>query len=192
MIFVQHRPGPVLMRCVRLLWYCKAPGLPHARERILPRGEMQIIVNLAGDTLTEQTDEPDGTVRELLPALLVGARGRYELVDTQELAELVGVVFWPGGAAPFLREDASAFFEKFTSLEDVVSRRDLRAPLAGADFARAQTHCFGELARRWISGQTPRAKSIDRRGSNSAKGGTPSMMSRACFPSANAGFIRSS
>ena len=129
MIFVQHRPSPVLMRCVRLLWYCKAPGLPHARERILPRGEMQIIVNLAGDTLTEQTAEPDETVRELPPALLVGARGRYELVDTQELAELVGVVFWPGGAAPFLREDTSAFFEKFTALEDVVSRRDLRARL---------------------------------------------------------------
>jgi AraC-like DNA-binding protein len=129
MIFVERRPGPVLMSCVRLLWYCKAPGLPHARERILPRGEMQIIVNLAGDTLTEQPTESVETVRELPPSLLVGARGRYELVDTQELAELVGIVFHAGGAAPFLHEDASAFFEKFTSLDDVVSRRDLRARL---------------------------------------------------------------
>jgi AraC-like DNA-binding protein len=117
------------MSCVRLLWYCKAPGLPHPRERILPRGEMQIIVNLAGDMLTEQAIEPDETVRELPPSLLVGARGRYELVDTQELAELVGIVFHAGGAAPFLRESANAFFEKFISLDDVVSRRDLRTRL---------------------------------------------------------------
>jgi AraC-like DNA-binding protein len=129
MIYVEHQPGPAIGSCVRLLWYCKAPALPHARERILPRGEMQIVVNLAGDTLTQHSDDHAGEVWELPSSIVVGARGRYDLVDTRDLEELLGVVFWPGGAAPFFREDAGAFFEKFISLEDIVGRCDVRALL---------------------------------------------------------------
>jgi AraC-like DNA-binding protein len=127
MIYVEHQPGLALQSCVRLLWYCRAPALPHARERILPRGEMQIIINLAGDTLTEHSLDRAGTVSPLPPSIVVGARRRYDLVDTRDLAELLGIVFWPGGAAPFLQEDAVAFFEKFISLEDVLSCHDIRA-----------------------------------------------------------------
>ena len=129
MIFVQHQPSPVIKSCVRLLWYCRAPALPHARERVLPRGEMEIIVNLACDTLTELSMEQPGAVYALPPCIVVGPLRRYDLVDTRDLTELVGIVFWPGGAAPFLREDAGAFFERFISLEDVVPCRDLRALL---------------------------------------------------------------
>jgi AraC-like DNA-binding protein len=129
MIFVARRPCPEIESCVRLLWYCKAPALPHARERVLPRGEMQIILNLAGETLTECSGEQAGTACPLPPGIVVGPRGQYELVDTRDLAELLGIVFRPGGAAPFLREDASVFFERFISLEDVVPCRELRSVL---------------------------------------------------------------
>jgi AraC-like DNA-binding protein len=129
MIYVEHQPGPAIGGCVRLLWYCKAPALLHARERILPRGEMQIVVNLAGDRLTQHSIDQAGDVWDLPSSIVVGARGRYDLVDTRDLEELLGVVFWPGGAAPFFREDAGAFFEKFIALDDVVGCGDVRALL---------------------------------------------------------------
>ena len=125
MIYLEHKPGPTISSCVRSLWYCKAPGLLHAHERVLPRGEMQIILNLAGDSLTDHSLEQDGAVYALPPCIVVGPRGRYDLVDTRDLAELVGVVFWPGGAAPFLRENAAAFFERFISLENVLQCREI-------------------------------------------------------------------
>jgi AraC-like DNA-binding protein len=125
MIYLEHKPGPAMNRCIRLLWYCKAPGLLHTHERILPRGEMQIIINLAGDSLTN--DSSDGAASTLSPCIVVGARGRYDLVNTKDLKELIGVVFRPGGAAPFLREDAGAFFERFIALENVLSCREIRA-----------------------------------------------------------------
>jgi hypothetical protein len=139
MIYVERQPGPAIEGCVRLLWYCKAPALPHARERILPRGEMQIIFNLAADRLTDCDLEPAETVRSLPPCIVVGPRGKYDLVDSRDLAELVGVVFRPGGATPFLHEDASAFFERFISLDDVVPCRDLR------DRLREQTSASRKL-----------------------------------------------
>jgi AraC-like DNA-binding protein len=129
MIYVEHQPGPAISGCVRRLWYCKAPSLPHARERVLPRGDMQIIVNLAGDRLTQHSIDHAGDAWPLPASIVVGPRGRYDLVDTRDLEELVGVVFWPGGAAPFFREDAGPFFEKFISLEDIVGRWDVRALL---------------------------------------------------------------
>ena len=129
MIYLEHKPGPPINSCIRGLWYCKAPGLLHDHERILPRGEMQIIVNLAGDSLTDHSLEKDGPVCALPSSIVVGPRARYDLVDTRDLTELVGVVFWPGGAAPFLREDVAVFFERFISLEDVLSCRQIRALL---------------------------------------------------------------
>jgi hypothetical protein len=102
MIYVEHQPGPVIGGCVRLLWYCKAPALPHARERILPRGEMQIVVNLAGDALTQHSEDHGGETWDLPSSIVVGARGRYDLVDTRDLEELIGVVFWPGGSGAVL------------------------------------------------------------------------------------------
>ena len=149
MIYVERQPGPAIASCVRLLWYCRAPALPHARERVLPRGEMQIILNLAAERLTDCSLEDAEMVRSLAPSIVVGPRGKYELVDTRDLAELVGIVFWPGGAAPFLHEDASTFFERFVSLEDVMPSRDLR------DRIREQTSARSKLAvmEQWIVGR---------------------------------------
>ena len=133
MIYVEHRPAPALASCIRMLWYCRAPGLPHARERVLPTGQMQIILNLAGETLTECSSgysmEVPATARPLAAAIVAGPRRTYELVDTRDLAELVGVLFHPGGAAPFLRESASAFFEQSIALDDIVPFTNLRCRL---------------------------------------------------------------
>ncbi len=160
MIYLEHQPGQALKHCVRLLWYCKAPGLPHARERVLPRGEMQIILNLASDRLTECSVERAGTVGPLPPSIVVGPRRQYDLVDTRDLEELLGIVFRPGGAAPFLRENASVFFEKFISLEDVVPCRDLRAVLREHRTPMQKLVALEKWLVEWMDGRVPHRKPL--------------------------------
>ena len=89
MLYLEKTPSAVLAPWVRMLWYCKAPRVAYGRERVLPNGCIQIVLNLRGDSLTDCGD--DGTASgRLARAIVVGARGRYEVMDTSDLAEAGG------------------------------------------------------------------------------------------------------
>ena len=123
MLYLECKPSLPLAASIRSFWYACAPDVPHDRERVLPNGCIQIVISLAADELTDC----DGDVLKPLPAaILVGARGRYEVVHTRDMAELAGIVFHPGGLGPWLRQPADRFFEQSVSLDDVWPVRDLR------------------------------------------------------------------
>ena len=83
-VYVERAPSAVLRPWVRSLWYCCAPTLGHTRERVLPNGCMQMLVNLAHDSTTECAE--DGlAVRRTARALMMGARRRFEVVATEDL-----------------------------------------------------------------------------------------------------------
>ena len=116
MLYLEHAPNPLLRSCVRTLWYCRAPEISHHRERVLPNGCMQIVINLSRDFLTDCHE--DGSIRGRVPrAIVVGARGRFEVIDTADMEELVGIAFCPGGFARVFRERADLFFEQSIGLD---------------------------------------------------------------------------
>src|ERR1700690_2067343 len=118
MIYLEETPNPYFRSWVRSLWYYKAPRLSLSRERVLPNGCMQIIVNLSRSYLTDCGE--DGNASRRLPrAIVVGMRSRYEVVDTGDMEEIVGVVIQPRGFAGLLRERADLFFERFIGLEEI-------------------------------------------------------------------------
>jgi AraC-like DNA-binding protein len=93
---------------------------------------VQILVNLASNYLTECGDSAD--ITERLPrAILVGPRGRYEVIDTRDMAELAGLVIEPGGFAGFCRERSDVFFEKSAALDAVWRPPDLIERLQEAE-----------------------------------------------------------
>lgn len=117
MIYLEKSPNPLLRVWVRTLWYCRA-HVSHHRERVLPNGCMQIILNLSRNYLTDCGE--DGKANRRLPrAIIVGTRARYEVVDTADMEELAGILFQPGGFAGLFRERADLFFERFIALDDV-------------------------------------------------------------------------
>ena len=117
MIYIEHIPAAPLNCCIRSLWYARVNSASHSRERILPTGRIQIILNLARDFLL---DCPDGQpAQPTAPALVVGARSRYEMVDTADMADLIGVVFHPGGFAPFARDSVDLFSNRSVGLDDL-------------------------------------------------------------------------
>lgn len=118
MVYFEQSPSVTLAPWVRSLWYCRAPRAAYSRERVLPNGWLQIILNLHGDRLTDCGE--DGRIKERLPAaIVVGARARFEVIDTADLEELAGIVIRPGGFARLFRERADLFFERFIALDDV-------------------------------------------------------------------------
>ena len=118
MVYLEKPPNPLLRSWVRTLWYCRAPQVCHSRERVLPSGYMQIILNLSRSYLTDCGE--DGKSNRRLPrAIVVGTRARYEVVDTADMEELAGILFQPGGFAGLFRERANLFFERFIALDDV-------------------------------------------------------------------------
>jgi AraC-like DNA-binding protein len=79
---------------------------------------MQIIINLSRCYLTDCGE--DGKANRRLPrAIVVGARSRYEVVDTADMEELAGILFQPAGFAGLFLERANLFFERSIALDDV-------------------------------------------------------------------------
>jgi AraC-like DNA-binding protein len=120
-IYLEHIPAPPLRRFVRIVWYARTPQPRHARERILPTGHTQVILNLARDFLMDcREGQPE---QRSAPSAVVGARTIYEIVDTSDMADLIGVVFEPGGFPLFAGDAADLFSNRSVSLEDVWSLR---------------------------------------------------------------------
>jgi AraC-like DNA-binding protein len=116
-IFLQHTPAAPLNRCIRALWYSRNADPQHRLERMLPSGCVQVILNLARDFLL---DCREGRSPDLSPpSLVVGARSVYEIVDTSDMTDLIGIVFRPGGFAPFASDAVDLFSNRFVSLQDL-------------------------------------------------------------------------
>ena len=122
MIYIEHTPAPPLNRFVRMLWYACAPDPGHRRERVLPTGRTQVILNLARDYILDAR-RPDTCDNAPLvkapPSLVVGARSVYELVDTSDMADLIGIVFEPGALPLFAGDAADLFSNRTVALEDI-------------------------------------------------------------------------
>ncbi|MGB6194109.1 MAG: helix-turn-helix domain-containing protein [Terracidiphilus sp.] len=149
MLYIEHTPAPPLAGFVRSLWYAQAPAVAHRRERVLPTGRVQIILSLARDFLL---DCPEGLAALRMPAaLVVGARSIYEIIDTTDMADLIGIVFHPGGFAPFAADAVDLFTNHSIALDSLWgnSAATLRDRLREAPTPRARLCCLeGFLASR--------------------------------------------
>jgi AraC-like DNA-binding protein len=117
MIYLSHAPAPPLDRYVEDLW-CLSDAPPHAWERIVPSGTLEIVFNLSYDDIRVY----DGTLRlersrRLSGAVVSGAHRAPFFIDTRVHESVVGVHFRPGGAWPFLGAPPGALADDHVDLE---------------------------------------------------------------------------
>jgi hypothetical protein len=131
MLYLERKVIPPLNRFVRVLWHARVPQPVHRRERILPSGFAQVILNLSRDFLLNC---PDGQPEQRTePSLIVGQRSTYEMVDTSDLADLIGMVLAPAALPALARDRADLFSNRTVGLAQVwgkderVLRERLRA-----------------------------------------------------------------
>ena len=110
MAIVFRQPAAPLVPFVAALWHFEAGDgeLPHARERILPTGAMQLLVNLHEDELRSYHGQE---LRRTAGAALCGPYTGHFAIDTAEQRSIMGVSFHPGGAAPFFATPADGLRE---------------------------------------------------------------------------------
>jgi hypothetical protein len=103
-MYLQWRPDLPLAAYVEMLWCCEGYEARHRQERVLPNARFQLIIDLAP---------------QHGPAIVVGMRTRYSILETASLQSVIGVVFRPGGARPFFGPPADEFSNRVVSLDQV-------------------------------------------------------------------------
>ena len=118
MVLLERRPAPPLDAYVERLCYWEGLPGPHRRERVLPNGRFQIVVDLADGNLP---DDASGAVQSQAPAppMVVGMQTRYSVVSTAAMRLLMGAVLRPGGTHGLFDVPADAFHNQVVSLDMV-------------------------------------------------------------------------
>jgi AraC-like DNA-binding protein len=133
------RPSAGLAPFVASIGYYEG-RLAHARERVLPSGAMQLLVNLDRDELHTYADEHGPGVQRTRGAALQGPYARASVIDAAEQRAIVCVAFRLAGAYPFFSVPAAATRDMLVDLDDLwpggggTALRDrlIAAPTAGA------------------------------------------------------------
>jgi AraC-like DNA-binding protein len=140
MLYIRHTPRAPLSEFVNLLWLYEGYSQPHAKERVLPTGEMEMVINLAEDRARIYDPENPERYQTFPGALLSGAHSQYQVIGTAEQASVIGVHFRPGGAFPFLRMPAGELRDTTVPLADLwgADSTDLRDQLLEVATPRAR------------------------------------------------------
>lgn len=133
-MLLRRTPAPPLDALIECLWHVERAAKPHARERVLPTGRVDLVIHLASEHITRYAGVDD-TQGCRLPAMLAsGAATRHFVIDTSRPSLVVGVHFRAGGAAALLGLPAGELAEQHVALEDLWGgqARRLRAELLAA------------------------------------------------------------
>ncbi|HEY8429698.1 MAG TPA: AraC family transcriptional regulator [Sandaracinaceae bacterium] len=131
MRYVARPPVAPLADFVEYVW--ESRGAPaHAKERVVPTGTLELLVNLAEDGV--RIYDADGRAHTLSGAVVSGAYRRPFTFDTRESAFSVGAHFRPGRASELLGVPAGALSDRHVDLDALWGRRanELRERLCAA------------------------------------------------------------
>jgi hypothetical protein len=90
-----------------MFWLFEGLDLPHAKERRLPDGSIELVIKLREDRFRVYDQQNHERLQSFRGCLIVGAHSEYTIIDTSCQTSIMGVHFKPGGAFPFLRLPAS-------------------------------------------------------------------------------------
>lgn len=120
-----RKPAGALAPFVESIWYFTCDGFAHERERILPSGSMQLLVNLDEDEIRTYHGPAYATVERVSGAALSGTYRGHFAIDTAEQRSIAGVAFRSGGAYPFFRPPADEVAGAHLGLDDLWGRDGL-------------------------------------------------------------------
>jgi AraC-like DNA-binding protein len=122
MLFRKHRPRWPLCDFVEILWLYEGTTPAHRRERLMPTGGMDIVINLIEDEIRVYQNEDEASVRRFRGSVLVGPHSEYFVIDTDEQTSVAGICFKPGGAFVFLRPPTVELQNAHVGLDEVWGR----------------------------------------------------------------------
>ncbi|HKE27737.1 MAG TPA: AraC family transcriptional regulator [Bryobacteraceae bacterium] len=118
MQYAVYSPSAPLKKFVHSIWMI-IDGDTGRRERILPSGAAELVINLSQDEICTYDASEPGQVCRRSGAVVAGTYSRAFIADTRQHLSLLGVHFHPGGAFPLLGTPAIELSGAHTNLEDV-------------------------------------------------------------------------
>lgn len=145
--YITHIPRPPLAHFVENLWFYEADEISYARERRLPNGSIELIINLREDELCIYDARHENQIQSLGRSAVCGAYSRFFVIDSICRASLMGIAFKPGGAFPFLSMPASELQNIHVSLEVLwgMAANDLRDQLLEVGTTQARFRVLEEF-----------------------------------------------
>jgi AraC-like DNA-binding protein len=110
-------PSPPLSDFVGQFWLHEGEEGPNSKDRILPKGTAQLVVNLREDSIRVYDREDTGRVERFRGAVIAGPHSEYFVIDTAEQTSCMGIVFKPGGTFPFFKMPASELQNENVALD---------------------------------------------------------------------------
>jgi len=134
MLHLSYVPISPLLDFVEDFWLYDGYTQPHFKERILPSGTFELVINLRDDELRIYDAAQPERCNRFSGALVSGTYGGFFVIDTAEEVSIMGVHFRPGGAFPFLGLPAGELADTHVNLETLWGRSavELRERLCDA------------------------------------------------------------
>lgn len=116
-MLIERQPSASLAPYVEKLWYCEQYAAVPRKERVLPNGRFQLVMNLS-DSFTRPRDCPPEEWGQVSSAsVVVGMQSHFRVIHTATLQSVIGVVFCAGGARAFFDAPADAFYNQNVPLD---------------------------------------------------------------------------
>jgi AraC-like DNA-binding protein len=118
MLYLTYAPGPPVSEFVDYFWLFDG-GQTARKERIVPSGTSELVVNLQDDEVRiHHREQPERPTR-FSGAVLSGTYSSIFIIDAMQHESMLGVHFKPGGASPFLGVLASELTDAHADLADL-------------------------------------------------------------------------
>jgi hypothetical protein len=131
--FALHFPRAPLDRHVESLTFYAGFDPQHDREKLIPDGAIQIIVDLTDTPKKLYAGETSPVAVEFSRAWISGLQQRWIVIEAQPMASMMVIRFRPGGAYAFTRHDAMAAPHRCATASSLrrPSQRSSRRPKRG-------------------------------------------------------------
>ena len=141
-LYSTYIPQAPLADFVNLFWLYEGYTQPHAKERVLPDGSMELVINLRNDTIPVYDRQHHDQFQTFGGSLLCGAHSEFFVIDTASQASVIGVHFKPGGAFPFFKLPADKLHNTHVSLDTLwgAAASELRDQLLAATTPETRFH----------------------------------------------------
>lgn len=114
-----HIPQGILEPYVKLMWYSNDYSPESSKERVLPQGSSQIIINL-GNSIFRHFEGPDyKKERKYDPIILTGISTGYIFLDSFSRISTMGVVLKPGAITALFGIPAGEFRDQIVPVQDI-------------------------------------------------------------------------
>src|SRR5260370_10521379 len=101
MLYRSWVPTSPLDDFVNNIWLYRGDQPAHLKERIVPSGTTELVINLRDDEFRIYDRGRPGRCERFSGAIVSGTYRRFFVIDTAEDTAVVSVHFKPGGALPF-------------------------------------------------------------------------------------------